>query len=251
VSRNKLHLIIDVLAYVAMVGLVATGTILWKILPPGTGGRHGGGGGALTLLGRSRHEWGDVHFWFAVSLIALVVLHLVFHWKWITNTLGSAVRSRGARRAGAGVGGSVLLVALGAVAAAGLAAPWLIRVEGRDEGGGRGRQRRGREQDVAVAPEAAGDCEGCAADCPDAQPEATPEPQEEHKEHGHDIKGRTTLAEAAAEAGVPVERLVAELKLPANAPPDEQLGRLRREHGFTMEDVRAAVARLKKAIEPE
>jgi len=255
-SRNKWNLIIDLLAYLAMLGLVATATILWKILPPGTGGRHGGGGGALTLLGRTRHEWGDVHFICAVALIALVILHILLHWKWVTNTFGALLVAGKPRRPGAGIGGALLLLALGLAAAAAFAAPWLINVQGREdagEPGGRGR-RGGRGAGLTnggptaeLDPSAGGSpCEGCAADCPSATATEPAPPKGDLAAHDGGITGRTTLAEAARLAGVAVPRLLAELKLPAGSPAEEQLGRLRRQHGFSIQDVRDAVARLRK-----
>ena len=60
-------------------GLLVTGTglaLAWK-LPHGSQGR------GTTLLGLSRHEWGDVHLWAGVFLAAAIVVHLVLHWRWI------------------------------------------------------------------------------------------------------------------------------------------------------------------------
>ena len=241
-SKNKLHLLVDVFAYFVMLALASTGLLLAYTMPPGTGCGHGGGKGALTLLGRSRHEWGDVHWYLAITLLVLVVLHIVLHWKWVTNTFGALLRSGTVKKAGAGAGGVVVLLGLGIVTAAALAAPWLITVENRPAtGGGRG--------GGGVT------CEDCAADCPSAgKPAAAttqPGAKEGHAEHGHAIRGKDSLAEAAEAAGVPVQRLIAELKLPANTDAGAQLGQLRRQHGFSMEDVRATVARLKSAPKPK
>ena len=87
----------------------------------------------------------------------------------------------------------------------------------------------------------------------DRGPDSATEPQAErgHEEHDQSITGQSTLAEAARMAGVPVERLTAELKLRAATPPDQRLGHLRRQYDFTMSDVRAIVARLKRNAEPE
>jgi hypothetical protein len=43
------------------------------LLPPGSG--------RLEILwGMSRHEWGEVLFWIAVTLAAVLTLHLLLHW---------------------------------------------------------------------------------------------------------------------------------------------------------------------------
>jgi len=257
-SRNKLNLVLDVVGYLLMVCLTATGVLLWKVLPPGTGGRHGGGRGVLTILGRSRHEWGDVHFYLALGLIAIVVLHLVLHWRWITNSLGALVRSKASRKAGAGAGGAILLLALGIVGAGVVAAPWLIPVND-EAGGGRGGKGRGAAADCATC----GQAEACIGEkaldqaldnldegtIPDDAAAGT---HEHHGGHGRDrIRGRTTVAEAAKAAGVTVERLLAELKLPATTPATASFGPLRQQHGLEMEGIRATVDRLKKEAAPK
>ncbi len=221
-SKNKVHLLVDLLAYLVMACLASTGLILWKILPPGSSGRHGERG--LALLGMTRHEWGDIHFYLALSLLGLTVLHVALHWKWVRNTFGSLFRPRAQRKAGAGPAGSLALLVLGLVAAGIIAAPWLIPTEERP--GSQGKQQRGPRAEGAIAPQLT---EGHEA--------APGLPR---------VSGRLTLAEAAEAAGVSPARLAAELGIPENTPPQSRLGRLRQEHGFTMEDVRGAVARLRE-----
>lgn len=195
----------------------------------------------------------------------------------MTNTLGSLVRSREVRKAGAGAGGAAILLAIGVATAAAVALPWALPIgagaprgegEGEGHGSGQGKGYRGGRADAAEAPapatqgsmEPTGGCadEKCDGTCPTdpaalAERHGKGQAQDHAGGGGHDgIKGSMTLGDAAAEAGVPVGRLAAELKLPAGTPPTETLGRLRRQHGFTMEEVRAAIARLKqpKATNP-
>jgi hypothetical protein len=85
----------DLINAVLFVALATTGIILRWVLPHGSGGgggagQHGGGRGfrggrgpAPELLDMTRHEWGDIHFWIAVSLVAFVLLHLALHFGWI------------------------------------------------------------------------------------------------------------------------------------------------------------------------
>ena len=81
-TRNKWNVLVDTLAYVAMVGLAATGLALAYRLPPGF---HKQG-----LLGMGRHGWGDIHFYISIGLMALAVLHLVLHWGWMMRSIGKA-----------------------------------------------------------------------------------------------------------------------------------------------------------------
>lgn len=248
-NKNRMNLLIDLLAYCAFAGLAATGLLLAYRLPSGSG--------AAAVLGLTRHEWGSVHFYLAAGLLVLMIAHVVLHWRWVTNTFGALLAARAPRRPGAGLGGTLALLALGAVTAVLLAAPWLLAVEGagsrRGEGRGRaahqggGRGASAERERTAAGPQA-----------PDDAASADPTPRERGAgrraeggqgsgERRNDIRGNMTLAEAAAAAGADLPRLLAALQLPADTPGIARLGHLRQEHGFTMEDVRGAAARLKTA----
>jgi len=104
-KKATINLWLNVLAFVNFAALAATGTVMRWVLPPGSGGgRHGAGGGLgrgwrggrgagvlegsdpepiKSLWGLRRHDWGDWHFWLAVALITIIVLHLVLHWSWV------------------------------------------------------------------------------------------------------------------------------------------------------------------------
>ena len=58
---------------------------------------------------------------------------------------------------------------------------------------------------------------------------------------GYRIDGSMTLADVERLTGIPSAVILRELGLPDNLPKDEQLGRLHREHGFELEDVREVV----------
>jgi len=78
-KRTRVNFIINGLIAIGMLVLMATGMIQTWILPPGT--NH-----TLALWNLSRHEWGDVHLWFAVGTVALVFVHIILHWRWIIAT---------------------------------------------------------------------------------------------------------------------------------------------------------------------
>lgn len=76
---------VDILSFVALVLMVATGLLLEFMLPPGSGRvEHGAGSQPITLVwGLTRHQWGDIHFYISIGLLALVSTHLWIHHKWI------------------------------------------------------------------------------------------------------------------------------------------------------------------------
>jgi hypothetical protein len=91
--RTTLNFTLDLLGFVDLLLLAATGAILKWVLPPGSGGGQGhgfrGGRGPVeevrTLLGLGRHDWGAVHFILALLFLALMLVHLCLHWTWIKS----------------------------------------------------------------------------------------------------------------------------------------------------------------------
>jgi hypothetical protein len=68
-----------------------SGCVLWLALPSGGGwGRRGIEQVYLTL---SRRTWIDIHDWVAVALIAIALVHLGMHWKWIFRMTRSFLAS--------------------------------------------------------------------------------------------------------------------------------------------------------------
>ena len=96
-KRSTLNFTIDLVSFINLLCLAATGIIIKWILPPGTGGRgrylHEGYGRkpVKELWSMTRHEWGDVHFCLAVAFVVLMVVHIIMHWGWIRNYFKSVL----------------------------------------------------------------------------------------------------------------------------------------------------------------
>jgi hypothetical protein len=101
-SRSTKNFILDLASLLNLLGLIVTGLIVKYILPPGTGGLgrefHGGTGRDVNieeLWLMTRHEWGSIHFYLAVTFIVLMIIHIILHWTWIECYFKS-VLNRGA-----------------------------------------------------------------------------------------------------------------------------------------------------------
>ena len=88
--RGTHNFIWDLVLFLCLLGLAVTGLIMKYILPPGTSGLgrslHDGTGRGIQakeLWSMTRHEWGDIHFYLAMTFVALMVVHIILHWKWI------------------------------------------------------------------------------------------------------------------------------------------------------------------------
>jgi hypothetical protein len=194
--KADLNFLVDVLAFVAFVILTATGLLVRYVLPPGSG--H-----SRSLWGMDRHEWGELHFWIAVALLACLALHLLLHWRWVVSMVKGRPREGSSFRVALSFVGLLALVAL-------VVAPFLVPVEQSSEKG----------------------------EPPHRQRSADPEERGEHS-----IKGSMTLDQVQEATGVSADLILQDLGLPSDVPKDEQLGRLRRAYGFEMNEVREAVAK--------
>lgn len=76
-SRSTLPRIMNALLWLVFCAMAGTGLLLALRLPPGSRGGQG-----LLAAGLSRHEWGDIHTWLSYALLALLVVHLIHHWRW-------------------------------------------------------------------------------------------------------------------------------------------------------------------------
>ena len=85
--RNTLNFITDAVTLLVMLAMIASGLLLRYVLPPGSRG-----GSGLSLWGWTRHDWGDLHFWLAASLAALLLVHVALHWSWVCTTVKRFVR---------------------------------------------------------------------------------------------------------------------------------------------------------------
>jgi hypothetical protein len=110
--KNNAMRTVNLLHYLCGCFLLGTGLTLTLRLPPGTGGQ-------LAVLGLSRHEWGDLHFYVALFITALVLAHLALNWAWMRKI--AAGRNRWRLLGGLAAGAVVVLVPL--LAPMGSAAP--------------------------------------------------------------------------------------------------------------------------------
>jgi uncharacterized iron-regulated membrane protein len=68
--------------------MALSGFILWFALP------HGGGRAAITFWSLTRDTWIDIHNRLALVLLVIVIIHLVWHRKWIVYMTKSYFRAK-------------------------------------------------------------------------------------------------------------------------------------------------------------
>ena len=75
-SHSTRRFLIDYVMFVCALGTILTGAVMWLCVSKGRLGEK-------FFLGWHRHEWGDLHTFFALAFMLLVIVHLVQHWTWI------------------------------------------------------------------------------------------------------------------------------------------------------------------------
>ncbi|MCI0491795.1 MAG: DUF4405 domain-containing protein [Planctomycetes bacterium] len=220
-KRTQWNFAIDAMAFAAFLLLMSTGLLLRYQLPPGSGEVHVPGTGAdhggperpiVTLWNWTRHEWGDIHYWIAVALVAIMTAHLILHWKWILCVVQGACTETSGFRFGLG------LVSLGTLMAL-VVSPLIVPTETIP--------RRQLQQERSVADDQAL-----------GQSEEQGQLQHADSAGSSDLRGSVTLTEAARLSGLTVAELCDRLGLPGDVSPEERAGPLLRKHGKSMVDLR-------------
>ncbi|MGE0487609.1 MAG: DUF4405 domain-containing protein [Vulcanimicrobiota bacterium] len=116
-KKENANPLVDLLALFLFVGLSATGLVLRWSLPPGSG-RLGVDPSAhpersiWLLWGLDRHQWGNLHYWVAIGLAVVLVVHLVLHRKWIVAVVRGRRRESDGLRPLLGVVGLLVLMVM-------------------------------------------------------------------------------------------------------------------------------------------
>jgi hypothetical protein len=79
--------ILDSIAFVSFSFLVSTGLLL-EFFPRG----------GATIWGMGRHAWSELHFWIALAFVAVILVHLVQHGRWIASMARGRARQHARRR---------------------------------------------------------------------------------------------------------------------------------------------------------
>lgn len=260
-KRSRINFIIDAIAFIGVVLLISTGVLMRFILLPGVERMERG---PLLLWGMSRHQWGDVHFFIAMGLMVILALHLALHWRWVASVAEGESRQTPRLWLGA-----LSVLTLLAVAVA----PYFSPMEK-----GYPKHRRGsppsspmhsspqaterplpaetieepQDSSALEPPPSSADRDFRAADRePSIKPPAEnrPEPlphasgiagadEPAHAPKENFIRGGMTLREYEDATGMAYPELLRALGVPVDTDAEEKLGRLGKQYGFTMHEVR-------------
>ncbi len=83
-SKANTNFMVDALMFLVMMALVGTGYVRKYVLLSGSASKATYGYKVnMTLLGWNRDEWSIIHLYLGYFILALLVLHIILHWKQI------------------------------------------------------------------------------------------------------------------------------------------------------------------------
>jgi len=229
-KKNNLNFIIDAVMFILMMAIIGIGFLMKYILINGEQRwDRFGQNPDMFVLGLERHEWGTVHLVLGIILSALLILHIVLHWRQITCIFSHLILKSGLRF------GLVIFFTLASIFL--LVFPWIIPVQMQSVSHARG-QGRFSVETKAASP---------VHEDKDVQPETESAVLTLQDVHDHDheslknsdiaITGQMTLQNVSENFNVPVNVILSKLDLPTETSPNERLGRLRRQYNFRMSDI--------------
>lgn len=217
-KKTDWQYLVDTLLFLCVVGIIFIGFLMGLVLPKGPQAPES----AKYFLGLHRHQWGNIHFYLSIAFTALVIIHLILSWKWIKSKSRQIFKK--------GWNSMLVLTALASILILALFWAFYPRIPGAYEdygvrAGAKAKQQHLSQEGYPVHEEKIFLEDGAAAIV---------------------ITGQTTLKHVEEATGIPAKDIAAKLGLPSNTPLDENLGRLRKTYGFTLQKVRDAVASLRR-----
>ncbi len=88
-NKKRLRIVNDVTMWFLFCFMFGTGALMHYRLVPGSKGGQG-----LSLLGMSRHEWGEYHLGAGYLFLALLCVHLALNFSFIKNAIAKRTHWR-------------------------------------------------------------------------------------------------------------------------------------------------------------
>ncbi len=77
-NKTKVNYVVDFFAFISFLITAISGLAIKFFMPGGV--RQGR---LQEFLGVQKENWSQIHDWFGILLIILVVIHFILHWDWI------------------------------------------------------------------------------------------------------------------------------------------------------------------------
>ena len=94
--KKNTRFALDILLLLSGLVTLVSSVVVWFVLPRGiglhgesaycSGQGVGGTGNVMNFLGMKRYSWITIHNWASVVLAVIILVHIIFHWRWIVET---------------------------------------------------------------------------------------------------------------------------------------------------------------------
>jgi hypothetical protein len=253
INKSKFNLSIDILMFILLLAMAGIGFLMKYVLVSGEVRNVIYGSNVdLELNGLTRHEWGSIHLTISIIFLALLVLHIILHWKLIIAILKSMFPSPFIRYGIAGI-----LFIFGLIT---LVYPFILEPEKVPfEPKYRNRLHNVPSSENIISGKQERELPGIRQTDEKLETVYVPVIQKEsgtanHTDHDNsefkefEVYGYQTLGDVADRYKIPVAVICSGLNIPDNLT-NEKFGWLRRRYSFTMTDVRKIISDSKKLNE--
>ncbi|HLG30565.1 MAG TPA: DUF4405 domain-containing protein [Candidatus Brocadiales bacterium] len=80
--KRNLNNVINIIMLFLSLLTVSTGFIIWFVIPRGHGSSV-----CMPFAGLCRHTWASIHAYISLSLIVIMVVHLILHYRWLKKLI--------------------------------------------------------------------------------------------------------------------------------------------------------------------
>ncbi|MFC2151041.1 DUF4405 domain-containing protein [Bacteroidota bacterium] len=256
-NKSKWNFVIDAIMFILMGIIAGLGLLIKYVLLPGTErwvkfGRNVD----MTFWGFDRHDWGTIHFILGITLVVLLILHIILHWKVIICLYKNIIKRKAVRIACA-LSFTIITLFL-------ICFPFLFQIDVEETLSGRERYYSSIETTVPAESETKlfeeqpaikevfQDENSDRKTIQDKKYEQNrPEEHAQHEHHNTDpsieVKGYMTLSEVTNEYNIPEDYLKRKLNLPSSVSGSNQLGHLRKQYGFKMSEIESIIDSYQKS----
>lgn len=231
-SKSKVNLIIDAIMLILLMIVAGLGLLIKYVLVPGFKRQILYDDNVeLYYMGLTRHEWGSIHLWLSLIFIALMLIHIILHWKMILCIFKQMVSKKASR--------VVIAIIIAIISLFFALAPFFISPEVIPF-----QKKHINNHDISTPVKESIPVEKAASynDKRDLPKSEVVKTNKEKSGSGHlheeiSISGFMTLNEVAEKYSIPANELTKALNIPGSTS-SEKIGRLKKKYGFEMEDLK-------------
>ncbi len=248
--KAKLNLSIDILMFILLLGMAGIGFLMKYVVVSGeVRNVIYGNQTDLEFMGMTRHQWGSIHLLLSIVFISLLVLHIILHWKLIVCIYNSMFSSNFIRY---GLAGLLCILTLAAFISPFILEPEKVPFEpkyrNREQSIFLQKTRQPEPEEIEASP-VSGKPGSLLTDSSPSEKEVPADKIHEEKHSSEnsefEVYGYHTLSYVAERYNVPPHVITGALNIPENRA-GERLSWLRKQYGFTMNDVKKIISDYKK-----